>query len=93
MFVGRTSDPAQPADSVSPSCCPTIADFFPRWNSASNRLALWSLDSTNVAGDATDVFVFDPDLAGAAPSVTAVRNVTAGSGWGESMPSWSTDAA
>jgi len=95
VFVGRTSDPAQPADSSLTFLLPdpTIADLFPRWNAASNRLALWSLDSTVVAGDATDVFVFDLNLGGAAPSVTAVHNVTAGGGWDESMPSWSTDPA
>jgi len=95
VFVGRTSDPAQPVDSSLTFLLPdpTIADLFPRWNAASNRLALWSIDSTVVAGDAADVFVFDLNLAGATPSVTAVHNVTAGGGWGESMPSWSTDPA
>jgi Bacterial TSP3 repeat/WD40-like Beta Propeller Repeat len=94
VFVGRYTDPAQPADASITFLLPdtTIADFFPRWNAASNRLALWSLDSTIVAGDAIDVLVFDLDLAGATPSVTAVHNVTAGDGWNESMPSWSTDA-
>ncbi len=94
-FVGRFTDAAQPADASITFLLPdpTIADFFPRWNAASNRLALWSLDSTIVAGDAIDVLVFDLDLAGATPSVTAVHNVTAGDGWDESMPSWSTDAA
>ena len=55
VFVGRTSDPAQPADSSLTFLLPdpTIADLFPRWNAASNRLALWSIDSTIVAGDAT----------------------------------------
>ena len=95
VFVGRVTDPAQPADASITFLLPdaTIADFFPRWNAASNRLALWSLDSTVVAGDAIDVFVFDLDLAGATPSVTAVHNVTAGGGWNESMPSWSTSSA
>jgi len=94
-FVGRFSDAAQPADASITFLLPdtTIADFFPRWNAAGNRLALWSLDSTIASGDAIDVFVFDLDLAGATPSVTAVHNVTAGAGWNESMPSWSTDSA
>jgi Tol biopolymer transport system component len=94
-FVGRFSDPAQPADASITFLLPdtAIADFFPRWNAAGNRLALWSIDSTIAGGDATDVVVFDLDLAGATPSVTAVQNVTAGAGWNESMPSWSTDSA
>jgi len=94
-FVGRFSDAAQPADSSITFLLPdtTIADFFPRWNQAGNRLALWSLDSTITAGDAIDVLVFDLDLSGATPNVTAVHNVTAGAGWDESMPSWSTDSA
>jgi hypothetical protein len=95
VFVGRVSDPAQPADASITFLLPdaTIADFFPRWNAASNRLALWSLDSSVVNGDAIDVYVFDLNLAGATPAVTAVHNVSAGGGWDESMPSWSTDAA
>jgi Tol biopolymer transport system component len=95
VFVGRVSDPAQPGDASITFLLPdaTIADFFPRWNAASNRLALWSIDSTVVAGDATDVWVFDLNLAGAAPVVTASLNVTDGDGWAESMPSWSTDSA
>jgi Tol biopolymer transport system component len=95
VFVGRVSDPAQPADASITFLLPdtTIADFFPRWNAASNRLALWSLDSSVANGDAIDVFVFDLNLGGATPSVTAVHNVTAGGGWDESMPSWSTNAA
>jgi Tol biopolymer transport system component len=95
VFVGRVSDPAQPADASITFLLPdtTIADLFPRWNAASNRLALWSVDSTVAPpGDAIDVLVFDLDLAGATPNVTAVHNVTAGGGWNESMPSWSTDA-
>jgi Tol biopolymer transport system component len=94
-FVGRTTDAAQPADASITFLLPdtTIADLFPRWNGAGNRLALWSLDSTVVAGDAIDVFVFDLDLAGATPAVTAVHNVTEGDGWDESMPSWSTSTA
>jgi hypothetical protein len=95
VFVGRASDPAQPADSSIAFLLPdaTIADFFPRWNAASNRLALWSIDSTLATGDATDVLVFDLNLAGAAPAVSAVHNVTSGGGWDESMPSWSTNPA
>jgi hypothetical protein len=95
LFVGRFSDPAQPADASLTFLLPdnTIADFFPRWNQASNRLALWSLDSAVLAGDAIDVFVFDLNLGTTPPSVTQVHNVTAGAGWSESMPSWSTDTA
>jgi hypothetical protein len=95
VFVGRTSDPAQPADSSLTFLLPdpTFADFFPRWNAAGTRLALWSIDSTITTGDATDVIVFDLNLSGATPSVTAVHDVTAGGGWDESMPSWSTDPA
>jgi hypothetical protein len=95
VFVARTSDPAQPADASLTFLLPdvTIADFFPRWSAAGSRLALWSVDSTVAVGDATDVLVFDLDLAGATPAVTAVHNVTAGDGWSESMPSWSTDPA
>jgi Tol biopolymer transport system component len=93
-FVGRVSDAAQPGDASITFLAPaaSIADLFPRWNAASNRLALWSVDSTLV-GDATDVLVFDLDLTGATPAVTAIHNVTAGAGWTESMPSWSTDSA
>ncbi|MBM4384757.1 MAG: PD40 domain-containing protein [Deltaproteobacteria bacterium] len=97
VFVGRFSDAAQPADSSLTFLLPdaTIADFFPRWNAAGNRLALWSIDSTIASGDATDVWVFDLNLAGATPSVTTEINVTAGAsgGWAESMPSWSTSSA
>jgi hypothetical protein len=97
VFVGRYSDPAQPADASLTFLLPdtTIADFFPRWNAASNRLALWSIDSTIASGDATDVWVFDLNLSGATPAVTAQLNVTAGAsgGWAESMPSFSTDSA
>jgi hypothetical protein len=97
VFVGRYSDPAQPADASLTFLLPdtTIADFFPRWNAASNRLALWSIDSNIASGDATDVWVFDVNLSGAMPTVTAELNVTAGAsgGWAESMPSWSTDSA
>ncbi|HEY8119853.1 MAG TPA: hypothetical protein VII78_00935 [Myxococcota bacterium] len=94
VLVGRYTDPAQPTDaSVTLLPDPTIADFFPRWNQASDRLALWSLDSTVASGDAIDVFVFDLNLAGATPAVSAVHNVTSGGGWNESMPSWSTDPA
>jgi Tol biopolymer transport system component len=95
VFVGRFSDPAQPGDASIAFLLPdaTLADLFPRWNATSDRLALWSLDSTVASGDAIDVFVYDLNLGGATPSVTAVHNVTAGGGWNESMPSWSTDAA
>ena len=94
-FVGRYTDPAQPTDSSITFLLPdsTIADFFPRWNAAGDRLALWSLDSTVTNGDAVDVLVFDLNLGGTLPAVTAVHNVTAGDGWEESMPSWSTDPA
>lgn len=95
LFIGRFSDAAQPADASLTFLLPdnTIADFFPRWNQASNRLALWSLDSTVVTGDAIDVFVFDLNLTSTPPSVAQVHNVTAGAGWNESMPSWSTDTS
>jgi Tol biopolymer transport system component len=94
-FVGRFSDPAQPGNGSITFLLPDpdVADFFPRWNQASNRLALWSIDSTVVGGDATDVWVFDLNLGGAAPVVTSAFNVTEGDGWAESMPSWSTDPA
>lgn len=95
VWVGRFSDPAQPADASITFLLPDpdLADFFPRWNGASNRLALWSIDSTVASGDATDVWVLDLNLGGATPVVSAATNVTQGGGWAESMPSWSTDPA
>ncbi len=94
VFVGRTSDPQQPADASLTFLAvdPDIADFFPRWDQSGTRLALWSLDSMNAA-DPFDVLVFELDLSGAAPAVTQIRNLTNGEGWDESMPSWSTDQA
>ncbi len=94
IWVGRYNDPAQPgASSITLLDVNTnTANLFPRWNQGGDKLAIWRVDAAGV-GDVVDIIVVELDVV-AAPfsvSVNNLTNITSGSGWAESMPSWNTD--
>lgn len=89
IWVGLYGDPS----SVSfLDVDPAVADLFPRWNQAGDKLAIWSLDSAAVP-DPLDIFVIELAIFQSPFSVSVAYriNITAGDGWIESMPAWNTD--
>ena len=96
IWVGRFSDPAQPAAASLTflDVDPATAHLFPRWNQAGDKLAVWSADSNN-STDPIDIIVFDLNIQTSPFSVSVASkvNITKNGGWIETMPSWNTDPA
>ncbi len=76
-----------------------VADLFPRWNQAGNRLAFWRVEP-NASPDPIDIVILDLNVESSpefSVRVTDTRNITrdvgadAGIVWFETMPSWGTN--
>ena len=96
IWVGRFSDPAQPATASITflDVDPATINLFPRWNLDGDRLAVWR-STPGVIADPIDIVVYDLDIQ-ASPfsvSVNVQNNITLNAGWIETMPSWNTDPA
>ncbi len=101
VWVGPFFDTNQPAANSITILNPDslVVDLFPRWNQASNKLALWSIDS-QAPDDLIDIIVLDLDIQ-TAPAFTARvtnrinltkgKRAPNGAAWLETMPSWNTD--
>ncbi|MCA9772549.1 MAG: hypothetical protein KC466_09070 [Myxococcales bacterium] len=105
VWVGPISDPAQPGDGSIAflDVDDRVGDFFPRWNLAGDKIALWTVDydAFDAGQDPQDIAVVSLGLASGPPfsvNVISRANITLGAPpgatfWREGMPSWDTDPA
>ena len=94
VWIGRYSDPAQPGEESVQfiDVDQNTANLFPRWDRSGKRLAVWSINAAG-SGDIVDIIVYRLSF-NQSPFIVTLeqkRNITAGQGWAESMPSWNTD--